>query len=1116
MAEQLPPDDPWAEGMSASQSDDASVRQGQSRAGSVEATRGSLRPLTAGLGVLYGVLALGHALLLREDIASTLALSALLTAVLLFGLYVLLRRQPLPVTWVFPFGAIIAGLVLANTLLHLYLTEQPEQTAYLMLLLLVAAFFLPSLIWLGLIVVLTWAGWALVVWSAHLTRDVERWLVGLLAATVLTMIVHVSRSRALGQVAVLQPGGPPEKGNARRESTDWLGGEERFRRLASVALEALIIYNRNTILATNRPLAQLLGYETDSLVGKSVFDLIAPEMRALARERLNRPGLVSLEVTLVRRDGTRFPAEVRCKDWPYAGRSARVMSVRDLSEQKVTERALRRAREYAEMIYRVVPTAIFTVDRHGTITSLNEKAVHLLGYSAEELIGQPCSLISQADCQAQCGLCPGSDLTLGPLRGIECTVRTKGGEARTVIKNLELLTDPTGQVIGGIESLLDITDHRRVEEQLRKLSGAVEQSPSVVIITDTNGTIEYVNPRFTAVTGYSAEEVIGQRPSILKSGHTSPAEYEELWETITSGGEWRGEFLNKKKNGELYWEFATILPIKDADGRITHFLGVKEDITARKQAEQALQESLFRTQILYNASHTLLAAQSLPELFQAVVDNVAAALYADRVVMVMLDHNLSTILHFVAGGPGAHFVEQPTLDELWDGLTGWVLREGKPALSPKDEPDPREAPAVQQRRLETNCGDIIVVPLTFHDGTVGTLTAINLPSGRSFTYQDLELMMALANQSVIAIDNARLVDSLRQSEEKFSRAFRASPDAMMISTLYEGRFVDVNDSFLEMVGYSRGEVIGRTLDEVNVWPEQEERRMIINAVVEEGAVRNVEVTFRRKSGETGVALLSAEAVELDGVPCVLTIAKDITERIQAAQEREQLIQELDAFARTVAHDLKSPLSPILGYSELLLDEKSELSPEMRRSFVQMIADSARRMGNIIDELLLLARMRQSELQTHPLDMAAVVSDALGRLAYLINEYEADIVVADAWPSALGYAPWVVEVWVNYISNALKYGGNPPRVELGADVLPDGTPRFWVRDNGAGLTAEQQALLFTPFTQLSNGHVEGHGLGLSIVQRIVERLAGEVGVESEPGQGSLFYFTLPPVPASDAV
>lgn len=1113
MGEQYPSGTPSLdEGMSADRREYGSLGEARWRGALAEGTRASLRPLTAGLGVLYLVLAGGRALMFDAEIASPLALSALLTSVLLFGFHILLRRQRLPTAWAYPFAATLAGLVLADTLLQLYLAEQPEQTAYLMLLLVGVAFFLPSPLWLGLVMALTWLGWALVTWSAHLIGNAEHWLLGLAAATALALIVHLARRRTLYQLEMLQPGATAQPGKVEREPV----GEERFRRLASVALEALIIFDRGMILAANRPLAQLLGYEPDSLIGKSVFDLIVPEMRALARERLNRPGTVAIELTLVRRDGTRFPAEVRCKDWPYARRTARVMSVRDVSEQKVTERSLRRTREYAELIYRVVPTAIFTVDRQGTITSLNEKALHLLGYSAEELLGQPCTTVSGPDCQSQCGLCPGSDLTLGPLRGVECTMRTRNGEMRTVIKNVELLTDPTGQVSGGVESFVDITERRNVEEQLRKLSSAVEQSPTVVMITDTDGTIEYVNPRFTAVTGYSPEEVIGQKPSLLKSGYTPPSTYEELWETITSGGEWRGEFLNKKKSGELYWEFATILPIKDADGRITHFLGVKEDITARKRAEQALQESLFRTQILYNASHTLLVAQSLPELFQAVVDNVAAALYADRVVLILLDRNASAILHFVTGGPGAHQVERPTLDELWEGLTGWVLREGRPALSPKDEPDPRESPAAQQRRIETNCGDIIVVPLTFHDGSVGTLTAINLPGGRSFTYQDLELMIALANQSVIAIDNARLVDSLRQSEEKFSRAFRASPDAMVINTLDEGRFVDVNDSFLEMVGYERDEVIGHTLDELPLWPEHTQRHAIASAIIEHGAVRNIEVAFRRKSGETGIALLSAEAVDLDGVPCVLTIAKDVTERIQAAQEREQLIQELDAFARTVAHDLKSPLSPILGYSELLLDERSDLSPEARRSFIQMIADNARRMGNIIDELLLLARMRQSELKTHPLDMAAIVEEALSRLAYLISEYDAEIVVADSWPAALGYAPWVVEVWVNYISNALKYGGNPPRVELGADVLPDGSPRFWVRDNGPGLTAEQQALLFTPFTQLSNGHVEGHGLGLSIVQRIVERLEGQVGVESEPGQGSLFYFTLPPVPASDAV
>jgi signal transduction histidine kinase len=110
---------------------------------------------------------------------------------------------------------------------------------------------------------------------------------------------------------------------------------------------------------------------------------------------------------------------------------------------------------------------------------------------------------------------------------------------------------------------------------------------------------------------------------------------------------------------------------------------------------------------------------------------------------------------------------------------------------------------------------------------------------------------------------------------------------------------------------------------------------------------------------------------------------------------------------------------------------------------------------------------------------------------------------------LGYAPWVEEVWLNYISNALKYGGRPPRVELGAQVQVDGYVKFWVKDNGAGLSADQLAHLFTPYTRLGQPHIKGHGLGLSIVWRIIEKLNGRVGAESEPGQGSVFSFYLPP-------
>ena len=149
---------------------------------------------------------------------------------------------------------------------------------------------------------------------------------------------------------------------------------------------------------------------------------------------------------------------------------------------------------------------------------------------------------------------------------------------------------PTDEVAGGSMGLTligkDVTEQRRAEEQLRKLSRAVEQSPNTVMIANTDAEIEYVNPKFTELTGYSADEVIGKNPRILKSGETSEREYEELWKTITEGGEWRGEFHNRKKNGELYWEATAISAIRDAEGNITHFLAVKEDLTERKRLEE--------------------------------------------------------------------------------------------------------------------------------------------------------------------------------------------------------------------------------------------------------------------------------------------------------------------------------------------------------------------------------------------------------------------------------------------------------------------------------------------------------------------------------------------------
>ncbi len=219
-------------------------------------------------------------------------------------------------------------------------------------------------------------------------------------------------------------------------------------------------------------------------------------------------------------------------------------------------------------------------------------------------------------------------------------------------------------------------------------------------------------------------------------------------------------------------------------------------------------------------------------------------------------------------------------------------------------------------------------------------------------------------------------------------------------------------------------------------------------------------------------------------------------------------EDLDTFSHTTAHDLKNPLGLIIGYAELLAEET--LFSEKSQKFLNIIIQTGHKMDNIIEELLQLASVQKTDVVLRPLDMAKIVAEAQRRLIYMIDEYQAKLILPDKWPITLGHTAWVEEVWVNYISNGIKYGGQQPELQLGAVESNNGMIRFFVRDNGPGISPAEQEQLFMPFIRLSQVRPKGYGLGLSIVRRIVEKLDGEVGIESEIGQGSTFSFTLPAV------
>lgn len=318
----------------------------------------------------------------------------------------------------------------------------------------------------------------------------------------------------------------------------------------------------------------------------------------------------------------------------------------------------------------------------------------------------------------------------------------------------------------------------------------------------------------------------------------------------------------------------------------------------------------------------------------------------------------------------------------------------------------------------------------------------------------------------------------------------------------QARIVDHNAAAEQILCTTRlaGRRIGAVLP---VWPDLRARRRADQAT--EMDVQ-LEQAGELRHYEIHITPLRDRQQTLAGY--LLTL-HDVTERRRHAQELEARNAELDAFAHTVAHDLKTPLSVLIGFGTLLDARAGHLPPDQLRASVRAIVRNGYKMTNIIDELLLLASVRKMDsVDLVPLEMGAVVEEARQRLVDLVAEHEAQIRVPERWPKALGYAPWVEEVWTNYLSNAVKYGGSPPKITLGAAPHPDGHVRFWVRDNGPGLSSEEQAQLFAEFARLHQVRAEGHGLGLSIVQRIVKKLGGDVGVNSEPGTGSTFWFTLP--------
>lgn len=376
-------------------------------------------------------------------------------------------------------------------------------------------------------------------------------------------------------------------------------------------------------------------------------------------------------------------------------------------------------------------------------------------------------------------------------------------------------------------------------------------------------------------------------------------------------------------------------------------------------------------------------------------------------------------------------------------------------------------------------------------------------------------------------ERRQVMETLRASEEKFAVAFRASPDAITITSMESGRFVDINEAGARLAGYRWDELVGRSVEDFHFYEDPRDRERYLAALAEHGSVAELETVFLNRAGERRIGLVAGELIELEGKPHVLSVIRDITEQKRAEEEILKLNaelelrvlertaqlasanKELEAFSYSVSHDLKAPLRGIDGYSQLLEECSAARLDDEGRLFLRNIRSGVAQMNALIADLLAYARMERRNLDSAPLDLRACTDAVLQ--SHWSAPQNANIALHCELPplTVRGDRDGLAIVLRNLLDNAIKFSrrADAPAIEIGARE-DGGKVILWVRDNGIGFDMKFHERIFDIFSRLHRPEdYPGTGVGLALVRKAVQRMGGKVWAESAPGQGATFYLEL---------
>ena len=538
--------------------------------------------------------------------------------------------------------------------------------------------------------------------------------------------------------------------------------EDRFREFLDATPDALIIVNKDgKIILVNQQVEKLFGYTRDELLDETLEILIPKRFRAshlthragfFANPHAREMG-VGLELYALRKDGSEFPVEISLSHHKIEDDVVVLSSIRDITERKRAELVLRESEERFSKVFHSSPIAIaISTLAEGRMIDFNQAFMRMLDFnSKDELIGKTSTELNLWAESADRTVMVEQLQQKGYVQNLDVRFRTRSGEARVSLASIELIELDGKQY--ALSFLLDITERQRLELQQNRLATALESAGEIILITDIDANIQYVNPAFEHITGYTREEAIGRKPNILKSGKHGEDFYRLMWGALLQGDVWHGVITNKKKSGDLFDAEQTIAPIQDKSGGTLGYVTVMRDITERVQRERELEA-------IAQLSVALRSAPVLADMMPLLLDQLIDLLKADSVALIMRDAvNGDSVVEAVRGAPILTIGDRLAAGK---GVAGYVIENGQPYLSQDLENDPRFA----RRIMIQGQWAAAFAPLATREQIIGALFIAR--QSTSIPNEDLRLLNTIGELAASAIHRASLHEQTRRRLEQLS------------------------------------------------------------------------------------------------------------------------------------------------------------------------------------------------------------------------------------------------------------------------------------------------------------------------------------------------------------